>query len=521
MSAYAQQSDLDWKYKTQPQGTFCLAMENGRCNWPRGKVVGGSSAINYMLYLRGNRRDYDDWEAMGNTGWGYDNVLHYFKKSEDNTNSDLLKTGYHNSGGYLTVGEAKYHTPLTGAFLLGGLEMGYQNRDVNGEFQTGFMVAQGTTRNGARCSTAKAFLRPIRHRKNLHIALKAHVTKVLIDKDKVAYGVEFERDGRIYHINAKKEVIVSAGSINSPQLLMLSGIGPENHLREHGIPVIQDLKVGENLQDHVALGGLTFVIDQPISFRLERVLGIKTVMDYVQVGAGPLTSLGGVEGIAYVNTKYANASDDYPDIEFHFVSGSTNSDPNQFSKAHGITWDFYNETFGPIANKDTFAVYPMLLRPQSRGVVKLQSNNPYDYPLIYANYFDKEKDMKVLIEGAKIAVAWGYTKPFQELGSRFHGFPRCEPYGIHTDAYYECMNRHYSLTIYHPVGTCKMGPSSDPDAVVDPELRVYGITGLRVIDASIMPKIVSGNTNAPSIMIGEKGADIVKDFWMKFENGQE
>lgn len=296
---------------------------------------------------------------------------------------------------------------------------------------------------------------------------------------------------------------------------MLSGIGPEEHLRQHRIPVIQNLRVGENLQDHIALGGLTFVIDPPYSLLFNRVSGIKEVMTYAAMGDGPLTVLGGVEGLAFVKTKYTNASDDYPDIEFHFVSGSTNSDGFQLRKVHGLTWDFYNKTFGPIAEKDTFSIIPMLLRPESKGVIQLKSKNPFDYPLIYPNYFKEDIDMKTLIEGVKVAVALGRTREFRKMGSRFHGFPQCEHHARHSDAYYECMIRHYSATIYHPIGTCKMGPAWDQGAVVDSQLRVYGIKGLRVIDASIMPKLVSGNTNAPAIMIGEKGADLVKEFWLK------
>jgi len=223
-------------------------MENNRCNWPRGKVLGGSSVLNYMLYLRGNKRDYDMWEKQGNLGWAWRNVLQYFKKSEDNQNPYLLRTPYHASGGYLTVQEAPWHTPLATAFVQAGQEMGYENRDVNGEFQTGFMIAQGTIRRGSRCSSAKGFLRPARLRKNLHVAMHAHATKVLVHpKTKQTYGVEFVRDGKVFRTSAKKEVIVCGGTINSPQLLMLSGIGPKEHLRELGIPVIQDSRVSARI----------------------------------------------------------------------------------------------------------------------------------------------------------------------------------------------------------------------------------------------------------------------------------
>lgn len=206
-------------------------MKHGRCNWPRGKVLGGSSVLNYMLYVRGNRHDYDHWEALGNPGWNYENVLHYFKKSEDNRNPYLAGTEYHGKNGYLTVQESPWRTPLVLAFIQAGMEMGYPHRDINGADQAGFMVAQGTIRRGSRCSTAKAFLRPVRLRRNLHTALQSHVTRLLINPSTMkAYGVEFVRDGRKHMITARKEIILSAGAINSPQILMLSGIGPKEHL---------------------------------------------------------------------------------------------------------------------------------------------------------------------------------------------------------------------------------------------------------------------------------------------------
>lgn len=379
------------------------------------------------------------------------------------------------------------------------------------------MVAQGTLRRGSRCSTGKAFLRPIRLRNNIHIAMNAQVTRVLIDPTtKVAFGVEFMREGKLHRVRATKEVILSGGSVNSPQILMLSGVGPKKELDKHKIPVIQDLKVGENLQDHIGLGGLTFLVNQEVSIILNRIYAVGPVMQYAVLGDGPLTIMGGVEGLAFVNTKYANASDDFPDIEFHFVSGSTNSDGGtQLKKAHGLTDAFYNKVFGQVNNRDVWSVIPMLLRPKSKGVIKLRSKNPLDYPMIFPNYFQDDFDMKTLIEGVKIGVALSKTPAFRKYGSELLKFPDCGHIPEFTDKYWECMIRLYSVTIYHPVGTCKMGPYWDPDAVVDPQLRVYGIKGLRVIDASIMPNLVSANTNAPVIMIGEKGSDLIKEFWTR------
>jgi len=518
LAAYLQLGRMDWKYKTEPQpGRACLGHTDQRCNWPRGKVLGGSSVLNYMLYVRGNRADYDSWEAAGNPGWGYRSALHYFKKSEDNRNPYLAATPYHGTGGYLTVQEAPWRTPLATAFVEAGVEMGYDNRDGNGEFQTGFMVPQGTIRRGSRCSTSKAFLRPVRHRPNLHVSTNSQVLKVLIDnKSKAAFGVRLKRGEATYTVLARKEVILSAGTLNTAQLLMLSGVGPASHLTQLGIPVHQDLPVGENLQDHYGTGALTFTVDQPVSLVQTRYENIPSVLKYAIFGSGPLTVLGGVEGLAWVSTKFTNRSADHPDIEFHFVSGSPASDGGrQIRKAHGISdgmWQMYR----PLAYRDTWSVIPMLLRPKSRGRISLRSANPHDKPVFQAGYFTHPEDIKVLVEGVKIALAMAQTQAFSRLGTRFWDeipMPGCEDTNLWSDEYWTCMCRQYTTTIYHHSGSAKMGPPNDPASVVNHQLKVYGVPRLRVIDASMMPTIVSGNTNAPTIMIGEKGADLIKADW--------
>ncbi|XP_049879222.1 glucose dehydrogenase [FAD, quinone] [Pectinophora gossypiella] len=520
LSLYLHKSKLDWKYRTQPQDSACQAMIDKRCSWTKGKVLGGSSVLNTMLYIRGNKRDFDQWESFGNPGWGYDDVLPYFKKSMDQRNPYLAKNKYHATGGYLTVQDAPYNTPIGAAFIQAGEEMGYDILDVNGEKQTGYGWYQFTMRRGTRCSVAKAFLRPVRLRQNLHVSLFSHATKVLIDKDgKRAYGVEFLRGGEKNVVYAKREVILSAGAIASPQLLMLSGVGPAKHLKEVGIDVIHDSPgVGRNLQDHIAIGGLVFRVDYPVSLVMNRLVNINSALRYAVSEDGPLTSSIGLEVVAFINTKYANASDDWPDIEFMMTSASTPSDGGtQVKRAHGLTDEFYNEVFSEISNTDVFGIFPMMLRPKSRGFVKLRSKNPLDYPIMVHNYLTHPDDVGVLREGVKAAVAVAETKAMKRFGARYHDkpLPNCKHLPLYTDDYWDCLIRQYTMTIYHVSCTAKMGPTSDPMAVLDPRLRVYGIEGLRVIDASIMPTITNGNINAPVIMIAEKGADMIKEDWMK------
>jgi choline dehydrogenase-like flavoprotein len=325
----------------------------------------------------------------------------------------------------------------------------------------------------------------------------------------------------VYNILAKKEVILSAGSLNSAQLLMLSGIGRKDHLTDVGIPVIQDLPVGENLQDHYGTGALTFTINQPVSLVQTRYENIPAVLKYAIFGSGPLTVLGGVEGLAWIPTKFTNRSKDWPDIEFHFVSGSPASDGGrQIRKAHGISdtmWQMYR----PLAYKDTWSVIPMLLRPKSRGRIMLRSANPYDKPFFFAGYFNHPEDIQVLVEGVKVALAMAQTHAFKQLGTKFWDgipMPGCENTVLWTDEYWTCMCRQYTTTIYHHAGSAKMGPPNDPESVVNHELKVYGVPRLRVVDASIMPTIVSGNTNAPTVMIGEKASDMIKADWAFYHN---
>lgn len=416
--------------------------------------MGGSSVLNAMVYVRGNKKDYDYWEAQGNPGWSYENVLPYFTKSEDNRNPFLANTKYHNSGGYLTVQEAPWRTPLSLAFIKAGMELGYENRDINGESQTGFMLTQATIRRGSRCSTSKAFLRPIRLRKNLDIIMHSQVTKVLFNKARRAHGVEFFRAGKYHHVYARKEVVLSSGAINSPQILMLSGVGPKDQMVTHNITQLVDLPVGHNLQDHVGLGGLTFLVDEPVTFTRARFTSVAVGMDYIMNERGPMT-MPGVEGVAFVNTKYADPSGDWPDIQYHFAPSSINSDGGeQIRKVTNLRDGVYNTVYKPLLNSETWTILPLLLRPKSSGWVRLRSKNPMAKPLIEPNYFAHREDIDVLIEGIKIACNISDQPAMQRFGSRPHRipFPACRHLPFMSDEYWECSMRQFTFTIYHPTG---------------------------------------------------------------------
>lgn len=480
-------NQVNWGYKTQSSNSSCLAMKNNRCHWPRGRVMGGSSVLNYMIYTRGNRRDYDEWAAMGNEGWSYNEVLHYFMKMEKTVLKNSASYMRGNSGP-ITVSEVPWKSKSAVHFVKAAKELGIPYVDYNGPTQVGVSYLQTNTRNGVRVSSNVGYLYPFKNRKNLFIRKMSQVTKVLIDPNtKSAYGVEYSKNGRKRTVYATKEVIMSAGAINSPQLLMLSGVGPAEHLEKMNIHPIVDLPVGHNLMDHTAPGALTIKVN--VSTLGPNVLGVQDFVDF-QNGRGKLTSVGGCESLVFMDLENQKDMDAWPDIELLQIGGSIYSF-DVLRDNFNFRDDLINDMFGGLIARQTnaFMVFPMVLRPKSRGRVMLKNTNPFAYPKIYANYFTDPEghDIRVSVNGIKKLIEMLQTPSMKQINARLHKapIPACEPFGFGTDEYWACYTRHFTFTIYHYSGTCKMGPANDSTAVVDPRLRVHGINNLRVVDASI------------------------------------
>ncbi|XP_040160736.1 glucose dehydrogenase [FAD, quinone]-like isoform X1 [Anopheles arabiensis] len=530
MQIHLAKSSVDWVYyadsrdKLNPHNrTACRASTSpAGCFWPRGKMLGGSGAMNAMVYIRGNARDYDAWEFEGNSGWGWRDVLPYFRKSENNHDAAVVGDGtYHGTGGYLSVSSASGHSGHMEHLIAAVQESGYDYlEDFNGENHIGFGRVQLNTVEGARCSPAKAFLAPIKDRRNLHVIKRALATKLEVDAHQRVSSVRFVIDEhndssndqtRVLEVKVRKETIVSAGAVNTPQLLMLSGIGQEEDLREHGIRIVSDLPVGRNLQDHVMVP-LFYCINHSSAtdFDLNRNV-IGHMYDYLMHRNGPLSEIGINAFTGFVNT--VNHSDPFPNIQYHHMYSRKRSNiAGRWLRMMELDGPFSSSVTDANNEADVLGAFVILLKPKSWGRIRLQSGQIEQKPKIDAGYLTHRQDIETLIQGIRIhqdIMATDAAKPMEPEPVRIE-LPSCQDELYDTNAYWECYIRELTLTLYHPVGTAKMGHSNDPDAVVDPRLRVKGVAGLRVVDASIMPDIVSGNTNAAVIMIGEKASDMIK-----------
>ena len=469
---------IGWGYETEPEP----ALNDRRISWPRGKVLGGSSSINGLVYIRGQKEDFDHWRQLGNPGWSYDDVLPYFKRAEDQARGP---DAWHGAGGPLSVGDSARHE-LVEAYIQACIDLGIpRNDDFNGPVQEGAGYFQLTNRKGFRCSTAVAYLRPAKKRANLRIETGALVRRIVLD-DRRALAVAYRQDSGERIVAARREIVLAAGAIGSPQILQLSGIGPPGHLSDHGIEAAHDLPgVGANLQDHFQARSV-YRCTRPITLN-DRV---KSPWQKLLMGAewfifrtGPLT-IGAGQGGIFARTRPELAT---PDVQFHIILFSA---------------DRPGEPLHPFSG---FTASVCQLRPESRGTVLIRSPEPQVHPTIVANYLAAETDRRCIIDGLRLARRLAATEPLQPYIAE-----EIEPGPDKTSD--EAMLAHARArgsTIFHPSSSCMMGPASNPMAVVDADLRVHGLSGLRVADASIMPTVVSGNTNAACIMIGEKCADLM------------
>ncbi|KAH8245563.1 hypothetical protein KR032_012087 [Drosophila birchii] len=514
-----QLSDANWKYQTEPSKHYCLAMDGNRCNWPRGKVMGGSSVLNYMMFTRGSRRDYDRWASLGNPGWSFQELLPYFKKFEGSTIPDA-DADYVGRRGPVKISYSETKTRIADAFVAASQDEGVPRGDYNGAKQLKVSYLQANIYNETRWSSNRAYLYPIKGRRsNLHVKKNALVTKILINpKTKMAYGIMVRIKGKTVKILAKMEVILSAGAINTPQLLMLSGVGPAKHLREMGIKPLADLAVGYNLQDHIAPA--VSALCNVSSLQVQEMFRIEVLGEFLQ-GRGLLRIPGGVETISFYALDDPTNPDAWADMEIFSVGGGLQTN-TALRLAMGIREEIYASMFGELERRSAngFMIFPMILRPKSRGRIKLRSRDPLEHPRIYANYFADPYDLNITVRGIEQAVRLLDKPAFRDIGARLLDkvVPGCEQHKWRSTEYWQCYARHFTLTIYHYSGTAKMGPRTDPSAVVDARLRVHGIGNLRVVDASIMPYLVAGHPNGPVYLIAEKAADMIKEDYNYSQN---
>ena len=480
MMAFLPDSKHDWRYRTVPQ----IHCNLHRMPWPRGRTLGGSSSINYMIYIRGHAADYDEWRDAGNPGWGWQDVLPFFKKAESN---ERLGEPLHGRGGPLNVADLRFRHPLSEMFVAAAENAGIpRNDDFNGPAQDGCGFYQVTQKEGLRWSTASAYLRPALERPNLTVVTSALAHRVRFDGGR-AVAVDYMCRGKAETAEAAREIVVAGGSINSPHLLLLSGVGPADEIRAHGLPIVHDLPgVGKNLQDHLGTW-VRYAITQPISLYgtpPEVVAALQTEFETTRQG---FFTSNVAEAGAFLTTDPAF---DRPNLQGFFLPYCLTESPMDAFQpdCHGISFAFY------------------VTRPASRGSITLASADPLDQPLIDPNYLSDPRDLPQFVAGLRLVRRMLAAKPLDALLGRELG-PGPEARSDEELAAY--VRDRAAGTIFHPVGTCRMG--ADAAAVVDASLKVRGLDGLRVVDASIMPTLIGGNTNAPTIMIAEKAAAMMAD----------
>lgn len=507
----------DWGYDLEPSETFCLGMRNRTCRCPRGKVLGGTSTINGMLYTRGHRKDFDQWADDGNFGWDYDSTLKYFEKIE--AFQGVEGDGYGKEGD-LRLSYYENSQPIHKSLTSGYKEMGYDAYSF--EKPIGHLTVPTNIQGGVRYSAAKAFVATAKTRKNLYVALNAQVSRLLIAPDLSVTGTEVRVNGQLLRVHARKEVVLSAGAVNSPQILMNSGIGPQDHLNEIGIPVVKNLKVGQNLQDHPIFTGLFLsVADDAFVPKTPEDI-VDDLYQYFRRRSGPLAQTGMLNTIFFFNTKknsvYSNS---------HLYSAYVyKNDLHGGLKVLHNSLNFPDEVIKvqSESNKEFNSMFlgPAVSHPKSRGQILLRSKDPFDTPRIVSNHLSDEngEDLQIFLESIRFVQNLIRTDALSSYKAKivYPNLVNCRAFEIDSDDYWRCSLRNMVTTSFHLVGTCKMGPKAEHGAVVDSRLRIHGMKGIRVIDASIMPKMISCNPNAAVIMIGEKGAGMIKEDWREGHN---
>ncbi|XP_050443793.1 glucose dehydrogenase [FAD, quinone]-like [Adelges cooleyi] len=497
-------TELDWRYLTEPQRFACLNA-GGVCAWPRGKMLGGTGAMTGMMYSRGHRLMYDGWRDAGITGWGYDDVLPYFKKTESNRNRDIVEPQYHGFDGPVAVQTFPHRPDMAESIVKAGEELGYRSGDLNGHNQTGFAIAQVMMEHGLRMSTSRAFLRPANDRKNLYVKINSRVTGLVLNKfNNRVQGVKYVDENGEHMVRARKEVILSAGVVGSPHLLMVSGIGPAEDLLRAGVTVFKDLPVGRNLQHHVSVSIAATVNASDHEYHLS----MDAVSEFISNRTGPLASTGLTQTTGFLTTTYAE--DGIPDAQLYFDGLAPNCEK--------VLVDADSPAFRAEETRPFVWARPTYLLTKSRGYIALRTANPFDDPIIQPNYFQDYRDVLGMVDSIKIVLKMIKSQALRKWDMQVDPTPEpgCEHYPHGTDPYWACVAVTATKAENHHSGTCKMGPSWHPETVVDPELRVLGIPNLRVMDASVFPTGPNCNPIAPVIMVAEKGSDMVKETWAAF-----
>ncbi|XP_053995081.1 glucose dehydrogenase [FAD, quinone]-like [Hylaeus volcanicus] len=510
LATHAVNSSLDWKFKTEPtepHPTACLETE-GVCTWPRGKMVSGTSGMHGMMYVRGHPEIYNSWARSGAHGWSYDEIVHYFERAENPVDPSMLsdKPRTVPIPGPMKIQYYPNKPTFADQVLKAADELGYQTSKLKEYTQTGYMIAPMTTENGLRGTTARSYLRPVHGRRNLRVLINAHVTKVLMNHwDSKAYGVELiDKNGFKRVVKARKEVILTAGAVGSPQILLNSGIGPKEHLTKLGMHVVKDLPVGKNLQNHVSVALYFSIKDTAYE-----AMTMDSVNEYLETRSGILTSTGLTQITAFHSSIYATSG--VPDIQIYF-DGFSPKCPRT-----GLPFECLNGALALCSDRREIVMRPTAVTIASKGELRLRSADPLAPPLIYPNYFTDTKDMLVLLEGIKKSIELMNTQTMKNWDLRLEPVihPLCTNYHFASDAYWECYIRAATGPENHQSGTCKMGTYNDPTAVVDPQLRVRGVSNIRVADASIFPIVPNGNPIAAIMMTAEKAADMITHTWSK------